>query len=64
MKYLVLITCGSAASWMIQNLIHAKGGLYNRITQRIELKPFSLKETEEYFLYRNLTFTPYQIIQL
>ena len=64
MKYLVLITCGSAASWMIQNLIHAKGGLYNRITQRIELKPFSLKETEEYFLYRNLTFTPYQMIQL
>jgi hypothetical protein len=64
MKYLVLITCGSAASWMIQNLINAKGGLYNRITQRIELKPFNLKETEEYFSYRNLTFTSYQMVQL
>jgi uncharacterized protein len=64
MKHLLLITCGSAASWIIQNLINAKGGLYNRITQRMELKPFNLLETEKYFQYYNLKFTRYQILQL
>lgn len=64
MPHLLLITCGSAASWIIQNLINAKGGLYNRITQRIELKPFTLQETELFFGYKNLKFTKYQIIQL
>ena len=64
MKYLALITCGSAASWIIQNLVKAKGGLYNRVTQRIELKPFNLKETEEFFEFKNLKFTRYQIVQI
>jgi uncharacterized protein len=64
MKYLALITCGSAASWIIQNLVKAKGGLYNRVTQRIELKPFNLKETEDFFEFKNLKFTRYQIVQL
>jgi uncharacterized protein len=41
----ILVVCGSAASWMIDNLIHAKGGLHNRITRQIRLAPFSLPET-------------------
>ena len=41
----VLVVCGSAASWMIDNLIHAKGGLHNRITRQIRLAPFSFPET-------------------
>jgi len=40
----ILVVCGSAASWMIENLIHAKGGLHNRITRRIRLAPFSFPE--------------------
>jgi predicted AAA+ superfamily ATPase len=64
MKNLIFITCGSAASWIIQKLLKSKGGLYNRVTQRIELKPFSLSETEAFFAYKNLKFTQYQIIQL
>lgn len=43
---LILIVCGSAASWMLEHLVHAKGGLHNRITKRIHLMPFSLSETE------------------
>jgi hypothetical protein len=39
------VVCGSAASWMIDKLIHAKGGLHNRITRQIRLAPFSLPET-------------------
>ncbi|MBK8636483.1 MAG: AAA family ATPase [Saprospiraceae bacterium] len=64
MQKLILVGCGSAASWMIQNMLEAKGGLYRRITKSIELLPFSLCETEMYFEYLGLSYTKYQIIQL
>jgi uncharacterized protein len=64
MPHLLLITCGSAASWIIKNLMDAKGGLYNRVTQSIELKPFTLAETEAFLIHKNLKFTRYQILQL
>lgn len=38
---LVLVICGSAASWMIENVINDTGGLYNRVTRRIFLEPCS-----------------------
>ncbi|WP_431210145.1 AAA family ATPase [Puia sp. P3] len=62
---IILIVCGSAASWMINKLIHNKGGLYNRVTHRIKLEPFTLHECEEYFKNRSASFTDrYQLIQL
>ncbi|MBR3304079.1 MAG: ATP-binding protein [Bacteroidales bacterium] len=45
---IILIVCGSAASWMVKKIINSKGGLHNRITLPIKLQPFTLKETEEY----------------
>jgi uncharacterized protein len=61
---LVVVICGSAASWMIQNIVRNKGGLHNRITQRMRLLPFNLNETELFLkdLYVNLD--QYQILQL
>lgn len=47
-KNLVMILCGSSASWMIKKIIHNRGGLYGRLTQKLHLKPFSLLETEKY----------------
>lgn len=44
-----LIVCGSATSWIINKLIRNKGGLHNRITHRLLVSPFCLKECEEYF---------------
>lgn len=44
-----LIVCGSATSWMVRNIIDNHGGLHNRVTHEIILKPFTLSETEEYF---------------
>jgi uncharacterized protein len=64
MDNLLLIVCGSAASWIQKNLINAQGGLYNRVTKRINLQPFTLNETEKFCLSKNLKFTRYQIIQL
>ena len=61
---ILLIVCGSAASWMIHKLINNRGGLHNRITHRIKLEPFTLGECERYFKYRMAVFSRYQIVQL
>ena len=60
---IVLIACGSATSWMINNLIKNRGGLHNRITRRIYLHPFNLHETELYLKYRDFTWDRTQIMQ-
>lgn len=44
-----LIVCGSATFWMINNLIRNRGGLHNRLTHHLIVKPFTLGECEEYF---------------
>lgn len=61
---LTVILCGSAASWMIQNVVRNKGGLHNRITQKIELQPFSLYETEAFLKSRNVQLNRYHVTQL
>lgn len=61
---IVVVICGSAASWMIQKVVNHKGGLYNRITRRIHLQPFNLSETEAYLRNRNIFLDRYQIAQL
>lgn len=64
LQNLVVVICGSAASWMTQKIVMDTGGLHNRITKYIHLKPFTLSETEEYIKSRNLNFNRYQIVQL
>lgn len=63
-KGLILVVCGSAASWMLENIIYTKGGLHNRITARISLQPFNLRETEAYLKYRGVNLNRQQILQL
>lgn len=61
---LKLITCGSAASWMINKLINNHGGLHNRVTKRIHVQPFTLRETELFFQSKNIPLERYQIVEL
>lgn len=61
---LVLVICGSSSSWMINKVIKNKGGLHNRVTRLINLQPFTLNETREYFQSRKIKLGEYQIIQL
>ncbi len=61
---LVVVICGSAASYMIDNVINDKGGLHNRITQRIHLRPFDLHETELLLRQNKVRLTRYDILQL
>lgn len=61
---IVLVLCGSAASWMIRKIINHKGGLHNRVTQLISLQPFTLAETKAYLTSKKVKMTDYQILQL
>jgi AAA+ ATPase superfamily predicted ATPase len=63
-KNLAVIICGSAAAWMINNIINNKGGLHNRVTKRIRLLPFDLQETELFLKGRKINLDRYQILQL
>jgi uncharacterized protein len=60
----LLIVCGSAASWMINNLINNHGGLHNRVTHQMPIDPFTLAECEAFFKQKSATFDRYQLLQL
>jgi uncharacterized protein len=45
---IVLVICGSAASWIIEKVINNRGGLHNRLTCHIKLMPFTLNETKQF----------------
>ena len=63
-KDIMLIVCGSATSWIINNLINNRGGLYNRITASIQLFPFTLNETELFLRSKNIEWSHYQIAEI
>ena len=60
---IVFIACGSATSWMKEKLEDNQGGLHNRITHQIYLRPFYLYECKEYLDYRGFDWSDYQILQ-
>lgn len=57
-----LIVCGSATSWMLNKLINARGGLHNRVTHKMLISPFNLKETELYFQHNGFNYERAEII--
>lgn len=61
---LMLIVCGSATSWIQDNLINSYGGLYDRVNAEIQLSPFSLQETEQLLRSQDVMLTRYDILQL
>ena len=63
-KNILVIICGSAASWMTSKIINRRGGLHNRVTKRIHLEPFNLTETEAYLKYKGIQISRYHIVQL
>lgn len=63
-KNVVLVICGSSASWIIKNIINNRGGLHGRVTRKMRLLPFTLKESEEYLRSRHIDLDRKQIIDL
>ncbi len=63
-KNVILIICGSSASWIIRNIINNKGGLHGRVTRKMRLLPFALSETEKYLKSRHIDLDRKQIIDI
>ena len=62
-KNFMLVVCGSANSWILDNLINDHGGLYDRVTCEIKLAPFTLAECEEFYKSNNVRLSRYDIVQ-
>ena len=58
-----LIVCGSATTWMLDNVINSRGGLHNRATHTILLSPFTLRETELYFKAFDFVYERQELIE-
>lgn len=62
--WLVVVICGSSASWMLTKIVKQRGGLHNRVTRRIRLDPLTLNETEHYLKARGVELGRYQVLEL
>lgn len=62
--HLIVILCGSAASWMIAKVLHQKGGLHNRVTRTLALYPFRLHEAAAFLRQRGIELDRKQILEL
>ena len=62
-KNLMVIVCGSSSSWILTNVINNHGGLYGRVTFEIKLKPFTLRECEQFLTSKGLCMSRYDVIQ-
>ncbi len=60
---IVLVATGSATAWMTDKILQNRGGLHNRVTRRLHLKPFTLAETKEYLQSKNAVWDHYEILQ-
>ena len=60
----MLIVCGSASSWILDNLINNQGGLYDRLTWQIKLSPFTLAETREFFQSKDMPLSNYDLLEV
>jgi len=61
---IILIICGSAASWMIKNVINNKAGLHGRLTREIRLMPFDLSEVEAYCKAKDIDLERKQLLEI
>ena len=62
-KEVILIVCGSATSWMVDNIIDNHGGLHNRITRSIYLRQFNLGETETFLKAKGIQWPQQMIVE-
>lgn len=61
---IVCVICGSAASWMIKKVLKNKGGLHNRVAEKIRLAQFNLHEVEQFLQQKGIRWSRYDIAQL
>jgi uncharacterized protein len=62
-KDILFIVCGSATSWIVNKLFNNTGGLYNRVTARISVEPFTLDECYRFFEEKGFQYNQSQCIE-
>ena len=62
-KEIMLVVCGSATSWLTKKIFKSVGGLHNRVTRQILLKPFTLAECKEFFDSRGVVFNTQDVVE-
>jgi hypothetical protein len=62
-KDVFMVVCGSATSWIVENIVHNKGGLHDRLTDRIWLRPFTLGECAEYAAFLGVPLSRHELCQ-
>ena len=62
-KDIVLIICGSAASWVLDKIDEDVGGLHNRLSRHIYLRPFCLRECEEFVRVKGVVLNRRQLLE-
>lgn len=61
---IICVICGSAASWMIKKVLKNKGGLHNRVSEKIRLAQLNLCETELFLKEKGIRWSQYDMTQL
>jgi AAA+ ATPase superfamily predicted ATPase len=61
---LIVVICGSAASYMVQNVVSNQGSLHARLTYKLHIKPFTLHETKAFLESKNIHWGHYHILHL
>lgn len=59
----MLIVCGSATSWISDKLLNNKGGLFDRTTDEIKLRPFTLGECERFYQANHIVMSKFDQVQ-
>ena len=60
-RNIILVVCGSATSWMLDNVIRDYGGLHGRLTETIKLAPFTLAECQKYYRRNGFRLSRYEM---
>lgn len=58
------ILCGSNSSWIIKKIINNTEGLHQRVTDKINLRPFNLAECKKYLEYKKIKLNDAHILNL
>ena len=61
-KDIVLIVCGSATAWVQKKILANYGGLHNRVTMKIRVQPFTLRECELYMESKGMALSRKELI--
>ncbi len=60
----IIVITGSSSSWMYNEVFADKGGLYQRVTRKLYIEPFTLNETEKFLKHKGVLFNRASVLEL